>query len=256
MQIPVHSGPVRAPKRDWTVLYVLDGDNDLREAATLDLVELNQKGAPENVNVAAQLYRGELKWNLHNFRKKAGDLFKPEPPPAVNPDWRGVKVFEVRHQGSTEQTSTVPFQGSTTPSDPKSLEDFVAWGMKEYPAEHYAVVLTGHGSQDGILSDSQGKKMGFSDVSAALKAGSQRAGEELDVVLFDSCSTASDETAEAMKGSAQFLVASPQKISGRGWSEVATMDFLESNPKATPKAFAESLLAPEHNIKEPLLYEL
>jgi cysteine peptidase C11 family protein len=256
MRIAAHNGPVRAAVRDWTVLYVLDGDNDLREPSTLDLVELDQKGAPENVNVAAQVYRGDLKWNLHNFGKKVGNLFKPDPPAAVNPDWRGMKVFEVRHQNSTETTDRVEFQDSTSPSDPNSLENFVAWGMQKYPAKNYAVVLTGHGGPDGLLSDSAGTKMPFKQVSTALKAGAKRAGSELDVILFDSCSTASDKMAETMQGSAKFLVASPGKISARGWSESSTMDFLKSHPQATPKELAQSFLSPVHNIDEPILYEL
>ena len=204
MQISSHRP---APKRDWTVLYVLNGDNDLREAATLDLVSLDKTRAPESAHVAAQLYRGELKWNMRNLSKKVGNLFKPTPPPTVNTDWRGAKVFEVRTQGTTEETTEASCQGSTKPSDPKSLEAFVAWGMKQYPAENYAVVLSGHGGPDGLLSDSDGKKMNFGDISQALKTASAVAGEELDVVLFDSCATASDETAKAMNGAAKFLVA-------------------------------------------------
>lgn len=254
--ISVNNGPARVPQRDWTFLYVLDGDNDLREAATLDMVELDQAGAPENTNVVAQLYRGDLKWNMRNATKKIGGLFKAETPPAVRPDWRGMKVFEVRHEGTDETTSRVPYEGSKSPSDPISLENFVTWTVLKYPAENYAVVLTGHGNEKGILSDSRGKKMEFADVSRALKAASKKTGEKLDVVLFDSCSTATDEAAEAMDGAADYLVASRGKINGRGWSEKATLDFIKGNPKATPRELAESFLSAEHNIDEPVLYNL
>lgn len=253
--ISPHNNTAR-PRRDWTVLYVLDGDNDLREAATLDLVELDQTGAPENANVVAQLYRGDLKWNARNLSKKLGGLFKPHPPPAVNPDWRGMKVFEVRREGTTETTSTVSFQDSGSPSSAQSLEKFLAWGMESYPAENYAVVLTGHGNNEGLLSDSRGERMSFEDVSKALKAASQRSGKGIGVVLFDTCSTGTEEAAQAMRGSADYLVASRDKINGRGWSEKTTLDFLKNNSRVTPRDLALSLLSPEHNIKDPILFEL
>lgn len=241
-----------APRRDWTVLYVLNGDNDLREAATLDLVELDREGAPENVNVVAQLYRGDLAWSKNNLSRKLKTLFKPEPKPAVASDWRGVKTYEVRHQG--EATRTLPYQNEGSPSDPESLRSFVSWAMKRFPAEHYAVVVSGHGGPDGTLSDARGKRMPFEALAQALQEGAREAGESVDVLLLDSCSTASEQTADALKGAADFLVASPEKVPYRGWSEKATMDFLKQHPQATPREFAESLLAPEHRINQAVLY--
>lgn len=237
------------------MLYVLNGDNDLREAATMDLVELKRSGAPENTNIVAQLYRGELKWNLANLKKKMGGLFKPEFKPAVKPDWRGMKVYEV---SSDSRAMRVNYPNPVaSPSDPKALEDFVAWGMEQYPAEHYAVVLTGHGSQRGTLSDSEGRFMPFEKVSQSLKSAAERTGEQIDLVLFDSCSTAGDETAEKMRGATDFLVATPQKADGHGWSEELTLNYLKENPDATPAEFAESYLSPEHtSVRNPLLYDL
>ena len=237
------------------MLYVLDGDNDLREAATMDLVELDRTGAPEIANIVAQLHRGELSWTVKNLPKKLSGLFSPKLPPAVNPDWRGVRVFDVQHDGPTVVVDKAP--KSTSPSDPKSLENFVAWGMKEYPAENYAVVLGGHGSEKGLLSDSKGEVMPFEKVSESLQRAAERAGEDIDVVLFDSCSTASPETAEKMRGATDFLVATPFKTRGHGWSEKATMNFLKENPQATPLDLTQSFLSSDHtSVKSAVYYDL
>ena len=234
------------------MLYVLDGDNDLREAATMDLVELDRTGAPEIANIVAQLHRGELTWTVKNLPKKLSGLFSPEMPAAVKPDWRGVRVYEVQHDGPTVVVEDAP--KSASPSDPKSLENFVAWGMKEYPAKNYAVVLGGHGSSKGLLSDSEGEIMPFEKVSESLQRAAERAGEDIDVVLFDSCSTAGSETAEKMRGATDFLVATPYKTGGPGWSEQATMTFLKENPQATPLEFTKSLLSPDHTAVTSALY--
>ena len=100
MQIQAPYAQPTRPQRDWTLVYVLDGDNDLREAATLDLVELNAQGTPDNTAVIAQLYRGDLRWNFANFRKKVDALFRPGLPSGVAQDWRGMKVFGGRGEGS------------------------------------------------------------------------------------------------------------------------------------------------------------
>jgi len=241
--------PETVPEKDWTLLYVLNGDNDLREAATLDLVELDRMGTPKNVAAVCQLYRGDLKWSLKNLGRKLSSLGSAEMKPAVRPDWRGMKVFEVRSEDSgstTQEVGRTHFAEPTTPSDPKALTDFVAWGMEAYPARHYAVILGGHGSLDGVMSDARGEKMTFADAAQALKAASERTGRTIDTVLLDSCATASEQTAQAFQGATQYLVASPEVIRGGGWSESETLEFLKDNPQAGAREFAQSLVEGQH----------
>lgn len=254
-----HTASLSAPKRDWTFLYVLDGDNDLREAATMDLVELNGAGAPDNTAVVAQLYRGDLKWNVANFRKKVDSLFKPSLPSAVAQDWRGMRVYEVRPEQSGGGTREMDYASDpkASPADPEELKNIVAWTMKKYPSKHFALVLSGHGSQEGLLSDSSGRKMPFPEVSSALKEASGETGRGVDVVLFDSCSTAGPQAQQAMRGATKFLLASPTPIRAGGWSEKATMDFLKAHPKATPEQLAQSLTSSQHSaVDSPVLYDL
>ena len=258
VQIRPQTGSVACVQRDWTILYVLDGDNDLREAATMDLVELHQEGTPENTAVIAQLYRGDLKWSLANFRKKVDSFFTGSRPAAVADDWRGMRVFEVRHHDN-DATVELPYpslSASPSPSDPQGLEDYLAWGMQEYPAKHYAVVLSGHGSSEGLLSDGVGDKMSFEQVGQAIKNASRKSGREVDVVLFDSCSTAGPQAQAAMAGATKFLVAADSRIKAGGWSEKATMRFLKDHHQATPRELAQSLMAGEHQaVTAPRMYD-
>lgn len=260
MQISApHTASVSAPKRDWTFLYVLDGDNDLREAATMDLVELHGAGAPDNTAVVAQLYRGDLKWNFANFHKKVDSLFHRAAPSAVAQDWRGMKVYEVRHEHPDGGTQELDYKtvAQPSPSDPSELKKILAWTMKKYPAQHFAVVLSGHGSQAGLLSDSSGRKMPFAEIATALKEASKECDQAVDVVLFDSCSTAGPQARQAMRGATKFLLASPTPIRAGGWSEKATMEFLKGHPGSTPEALAQSLTSPDHRaVDSPVLYDL
>ena len=252
--------PKPAPQRDWTLLYVLDGDNDLREAATLDLIELDKVGTPENVSAAAQLYRGDLKWSLRNAGRKFKQLTKGKVEPAVQNDWRGMKTFQVRSRDSQDETRTIredKLVAHCDPADPTALKEFVSWGMKKYPAKNYAVILSGHGGADGLLSNSKGDKMSFDNISKALTEASVDSGEKIDVLLLDTCSTAQQSTADSLQGAADFVVAAPNKIKGGGWSESATLNFLEQNSAATPEQLAESFLTDEHSsVTDPVLYDL
>jgi hypothetical protein len=92
---------------------------------------------------------------------------------------------------------------------PYNLQDFVAWGMKNYPAKHYVVVLMGHGGAwTGAL------QMSPSDMGMALMAGAQDAGlekgetETIDTLVFNSCYMGNLESLHQMQGSAKTILAS------------------------------------------------
>ncbi len=266
MNIPSTSLPRALPAQqplaanDWTLLYVLDGDNDLREAVTLDLVELDREGAPENVNVAAQLYRGELQWGWKTLGRKLSGLGKTDEKAAVAQDWRGMRVYETRHRDDansvTQQVAYTP-ENDAAPNSPKSLEEFLVWGMTNYPAKNFAVIMAGHGDRDGILPDGYGRMMGMEDAGNAIRRAGEKVGQKPALVVLDACSTANSQTAEAFRGAADFLVASPEKIRGGGWSETHTLNTLAQDSALAPRELAESFLSEAHTaIPSAYLYNL
>lgn len=92
---------------------------------------------------------------------------------------------------------------------PHNLQDFVAWGMKNYPAKHYVVVLGGHGGAwTGAL------QMSPSDMGMAIQAGTNQANRTsgrndfIDAVVFNSCYMGNLESINEMRNSADVVVAS------------------------------------------------
>jgi hypothetical protein len=239
-------------------LYVLDGDNDLREAVTLDLVNLDSQGSPDNVNVVAQLYRGELRWGPKTFLKKLKQLGEPDLPPAVKNDWRGMKVFEVRHRDDGSVTREADYsRPSSSPNDPNALEDYLVWAMRKFPAKHYAVILGGHGSPDGVLPDGRGNFMPFNETGEVLRRVAERTGARANVIVLDACSTSGSGTAQALQGAGDYLVASPVPIRGPGWSEQLTLQALSGQDEVSPEQLARSFLAAEHHaVPEVHVYDL
>ncbi|MBI2266945.1 MAG: hypothetical protein HYU64_17565 [Armatimonadetes bacterium] len=103
---------------------------------------------------------------------------------------------------------------------PYALGDFLSWGMKNYPAKHYIVVLMGHG---GAWSGSL--KMSPAELEKALKAGTrygQRASVEndkIDALVFNSCYMGNLEALHQIKGCAHTIVASEMSASPTVFSD-------------------------------------
>jgi len=107
------------PTKPWTVLVYLAGDNNLDSAGVADLNEMKQVGSTNALNVVAQFDR-------------AGTS------PATT-------RYYLRH-GTNLPSDAVRSLGETNMGDPAVLLGFLEWGIANYPAGHYLVVLWNHGN--------------------------------------------------------------------------------------------------------------
>ena len=103
----------------WTVMVYLAGDNNLDGAGVADLLEMKKVGSTADVNVVAQ------------FDRAGG---------------KGTTKRYVLRQGSSLAADAVADLGETDTGDPAVLKDFLAWGIKAYPANHYLAVIWNHGA--------------------------------------------------------------------------------------------------------------
>lgn len=108
-----------ATKKNWSVMVYLAGDNNLDGAGVVDLNEMKRVGSTDRLNVLAQFDRAGAKGETARYCLQKG-----------TPLAKDVKQK----------------LGETNMGDPKVLEDFVTWGVKNYPAEHYLLVLWNHGA--------------------------------------------------------------------------------------------------------------
>lgn len=110
---------VRNTQRNWTLMVYLAGDNNLDSAGVADLKEMKTVGSTDRIAVLAQ------------FDRAGG---------------RGETVRYCLNSGTPLDKDAVQRLGETNMGDPKVLEDFVTWGVTNYPAEHYLLVLWNHGA--------------------------------------------------------------------------------------------------------------
>ncbi len=111
--------PARAPRKAWTVLVYLAGDNNLDEAGADDLAEMKSVGSTDEVDVVAQFDRAGASGRTYRYRLR---------------------------KGTTLAQDRVASLGETNTGDPAVLEAFLIWGVETYPAERTLVVLWNHGA--------------------------------------------------------------------------------------------------------------
>jgi len=105
--------------RNWTIMVYLAGDNNLDSAGAIDLNEMKTVGSSDQVAVLAQ------------FDRAGG---------------KGATTRYFLKNGTPVAKDAVQTLGETNMGDPKVLEDFVTWGITNYPADHYLLVLWNHGA--------------------------------------------------------------------------------------------------------------
>ena len=150
-----------------------------------------------------------------------------------NGHWTGVRRYLVTHDTDPVNINSLrldnPALGYSDMADWHVLRNFVDWGVHGFPADHYCLVLWDHGNGWQIrsaavgpqfkyfLTDStSGNVMHITDVPSAL------AGENIDVVAFDTCLMQEMEVAYELKNSANYMVgtAGPEPAAGYNYDTV------------------------------------
>jgi len=106
----------------WTIMLYMAGDNDLDNFGISDLREIRRIGSNEQVQVIAELDRsGPTRLTKRYWLKND----------AVSPTLKNDVVQELEESDS---------------GSPEQLTAFIRWGMEEFPAQHYFVILWSHGA--------------------------------------------------------------------------------------------------------------
>ncbi len=136
----------------------------------------------------------------------------------------------------TEKTDNVPM------SNPESLREFLDWGIKNYPARHYMVVIQGHGSgPGGILSDKDGV-MSIPDLEKTMKKSQENTGVKPDILVLDACLMGSAEVAYQLKDTADIMVASQEIESGYTIPVGRIAASLKDSPCMSSMEFAKKIV--------------
>lgn len=147
-------------------------------------------------------------------------------------DWSYDGIYSDYIQRFVMQKGSMFLSSQTAENDmalSDTLADFLNWGVKNYSADHYGLVVYGAGGGAMIgagYDERYDSVLSLEDVSYSLSL----TGEQFDMVCFDSSFMSSIETAAALAPHAKYMVASEDIIAPEGIDYRAFANRLIENP--------------------------
>jgi hypothetical protein len=258
------------PGTVWTIMLYLAGDNNLADECVFALTQIKEVDTDKRVRVVAQFDPTGRRVRTRRFTiNKILKDGKPEEKGMVKgQEFQGWKNRRKIVEDALDDSNPLPagkVSFSDEPirgvvkaddlvdgdsGDPKFLFDFISWSVENFPADHYMVVLSGHGGgavEQEFLFDqtSKGtltiKELGsvFQRVHGGLKT---RDGKplEIDIVGMDSCLMSMAEVVHELSGSVKYMISSESFGPQSGWPYGRIIERLNESlaagdGKATPE---------------------
>ena len=208
---------------NWTLLVYMDADNNLERYGMEDLREMAAGligVSDEALQLVVQIDRAE------GYDESDGD-------------WTEARRFVSVDGLLLEQAAL----GEIDMGSAASLRDFLAWGLREYPAEKYGLIMWGHGvGWQGIAYDQSADSSRLSPAMLhdALREGLDSAEiTTLDLIGFDACLMSQLEVYDYLSPVATVAVGSEELIPGSGWnyedvlSQFASQSSVETSTLAS-----------------------
>jgi len=223
-------------KKNWTVLVFLNADNNLESSGLKDLNEMEMVGPDKNFNMVVEI-----------DRMKSG-----EGNDITDANWTGARRYEVVKETTKKIGSRMVMNlGERDMGSRKELADFLSWGVENYPAKHFLVVVWNHGSgwQGISFDDESGKNLSTQDIvwgmSQAIPALEKVNPDhpKFDIIDFDACLMGMIEIAYEMRNVVDFMVASEETEPGQGIPYRDAMRVLKKNPEITPCSLAKAMVS-------------
>ncbi len=213
--VPSDSPPVE--KKQWTLMIYMAADNDLDQAAVEDFKEIENAVPDDQVSILV-----------------LADRFGPD----------GAKLYSMCPAVELECPELELQPGSTVElnmASPLVLSSFIQFCKENYPAEHYGLVLWGHGtgvrcatSRSVAVDDTSGTVMPMTGLERAVSS------QEIDVLGFDTCFGTTLEQLYQLQSTAAYLVGSPGLTSVSGWDYTRLCNAVSGTPQQVAEAMVAS----------------
>jgi hypothetical protein len=212
--------------RYWTILVYMAADNDLEEYAIRNINDMEKIGSTANVAVVCEL-----------DRTPGYD--------SSNGNWTDTRRFYITKDSDQSVINSArvdsPALGELDMADPVNLTSFVQWGVQNYPADHYMLVMWDHGRgwpSTGLraisrprqvrtinIDDTNNSEMSLSALSRGFSSS-----PTMDVVAFDACLMSMLEVSYSIKDYAHYMLASEDTVPVEGLPYTKILSALTSQP--------------------------
>lgn len=219
------NAPAAQPAQDaWTVLVYVAADNDLEVFGSIDVNEMESVNLPDNVNVVVQMDR------IPGFDTSNGN-------------WTDTRRGLIQHDSNTSLiSSNLASIGEVNMGNPSTLQDFLSWGVQNYAAQNYALVIWDHGAGlPGVAWDttSSNDRLSMAEITQAIQGANV---PNLQLVGFDACLMAMVEQGYELSTLTDVMVASQQIEPGDGWDYAGFLQQLATNPNSTAEQLGAAIV--------------
>lgn len=199
----------------WTVMVFIAGDNNLEPAGLMDINEMEAVGSSRDVNILVEMDRSRSYVDYDG-------------------DWTDARRFYIQQDQDLEVINSPVMErlGETNSGSADTVADFATWGITNYPAQKYMLVLWDHGGAwISHASDEQsGDDITLPELSSALQRVINQTGiGQFEVLGFDMCLMGQLEVFQTIAPYARYGIGSQENEPGPGWFYVF-LDELVKNP--------------------------
>ena len=222
----------RGAADEWTVLIYMCGSNlessmtndDGYGFAVSDIKEiLSVKNQPDDVNIIIET-GGCTKWTTNSKAKYSASY-------DISTSFNQIHRVEKQKIVLDKQLSSKPNMG-----DPNTLQDFIEYGLNNYPADKTALILWNHGgglqgvcfgetSKNNLSNDGLEATEVVQAVSGALNNCGMN-GQKLEWIGYDACLMQVQDIAEMNSPYFNYMVGSEESEAGAGWDYDTWVDDL------------------------------
>ena len=202
---------------DWTVMVYMAG-NTLEDFGIQDFLEMAKVGSNSRVHIVVQ------------FDRTAGE-------DASFGNWTDTRRGLI-HAGDKPNALWGNSIGEVDMGSANTLKNFVDWGTSSYKADHYALVMWGHGDGLNVSYDDRTDD-GISGSELGSVLGST--GNKVELVGTDACLMATTEFAYQISNNAAVFVGSQEVEPGTGWNYTQLLQSLEATPTQTAAQFGSTI---------------
>lgn len=165
--------------KEWSILIYANGNNELEPEIANSKKIAEKIGSDKNVNVVMQIARES---------KELVKILRPFDSFEIDEDeWIGTRRYLIENENS----KLLQTLNNINMSDSQNLYDFIVWATENFPAQHYMLILGGHGYQFvGCMTDYSGELpyiMGFPEMSNAIDLVCEKLNINIDYLFLDTC---------------------------------------------------------------------
>ncbi len=225
-----------APAAEWTVMFFVNGKNNLESSALMDVNQLELVGSTDKVKIVVEMGRMNG---------------QPEGDDHGEGDWTGVRRYLVTKDADTNNivSPVLDNRARADMGDWKELMAFIRWTKANYPARRYALVLWDHGNGwkpvDPVNAPDFNNTKGFSldeetghEFSTPQIGAALRDSGGVNFLMLDGCNMQMASVAYELKNYAEAVTASEEMEPGLVVRYAQFLGMLNAKPSMGADEFA------------------